>query len=109
MRDGEARAVVGYAGNMFTETEPRLGDHYGQVLVGLNPRTPASREVDEIIEAMREDVVATPGPVQVSFLRLAGGPPTEKPISVKVRGDDYDEIRAAADTGCANCSPISKG
>jgi multidrug efflux pump subunit AcrB len=36
--------------------------------------------------------------VQISFLRLAGGPPTAKPISVKVRGDDYAELRAAADT-----------
>ena len=97
LRDGEARAVVSYAGNMFTETEPRLGDQYGQVLVGLNPKAPGLREVDEMIEALRDSVTATPGPVQVSFLRLAGGPPTEKPISVKVRGDAYAEIRAAAD------------
>jgi len=97
LRDGEARAVVSYAGNMFTETEPRLGDQYGQVLVGLNPKTPALRDVDEMIDAARESVMAIPGPVQVSFLRLAGGPPTEKPISVKVRGDEYAQIRAAAD------------
>ncbi|MCU0765833.1 MAG: efflux RND transporter permease subunit [Gammaproteobacteria bacterium] len=95
---GEARAVATYAGNMFTETEPRLGDQYGQILVGLNPRTPALREVDAIIDAMRAGITATPGPVQISFLRLAGGPPTAKPISVKVRGDDYAELRAAADT-----------
>jgi len=96
LRDGEARAVASYAGNMFTETEPRLGDQYGQVLVGLNPKTPDLRDVDEMIDAMRESVTATPGPVQISFLRLAGGPPTEKPINVKVRGDEYAEIRAAA-------------
>ena len=83
---------------MFTETEPRLGDQYGQILVGLNPKTPELRDVDAVIEAMRAEVTATPGPVQISFLRLAGGPPTSKPISVKVRGDDYAELRAAADT-----------
>jgi multidrug efflux pump subunit AcrB len=98
IRDGEARAVIAYSGNMFTETAPRLGDHYGQVLVGLNPKTPQLRSVEQMIEAMREDVLATPGPVQISFLRLSGGPPTAKPISVKVRGDAYDEIRAAADS-----------
>jgi multidrug efflux pump subunit AcrB len=96
VRDREVRAMVSYAGNMFTETAPRLGDQYGQVLVGLNPKTPELREVDEMIEAMRADVMATPGPIQVSFLRLAGGPPTSKPISVKVRGDEYEEIRGAA-------------
>lgn len=97
VRPGEVRAMVSYAGNMFTETEPRLGDQYGQVLVGLNPKTPALRDVDEMLDALRADITATPGPVQISFLRLAGGPPTAKPISVKVRGDRYEEIRAAAD------------
>jgi multidrug efflux pump subunit AcrB len=98
IRDGEARAVIAYSGNMFTETEPRLGDHYGQILVGLNPKTAELRSVEQMIDAMREDVLATPGPVQISFLRLAGGPPTAKAISIKVRGDAYDEIRAAADS-----------
>jgi multidrug efflux pump subunit AcrB len=33
----------------------------------------------------------------VTILRLAGGPPTSKPINIKVRGDDLDVIRAAAE------------
>ncbi|UCE90182.1 MAG: efflux RND transporter permease subunit, partial [Pseudomonadota bacterium] len=96
LRDGEARAVISYAGQMFTETSPMLGDLYGQVMVGLNPRSGDMREVDEVIEAMRADVVRTAGPVNISFLRLAGGPPTSRPISIKVRGDEYEEISAAA-------------
>nr|MDJ0806046.1 efflux RND transporter permease subunit [Gammaproteobacteria bacterium] len=96
LREGEARAVLSYAGNMFTETAPRLGDHVGQIMVGLNPKTPELRTVEAMIQAMRTDVMATAGPIQLSFLRLAGGPPTDKPISVKVRGDAYEEIRAAA-------------
>ena len=98
LREGEARAVISYAGNMFTEMEPLLGDHYGQILIGLNPKTPELRDVDEMIESMREDVIDTPGPMQISFLRISGGPPTALPISVKVRGDRYSEIRSAADT-----------
>jgi Cu/Ag efflux pump CusA len=66
-------------------------------MVGLNPKTPELRTVEAMIEAMRQDVMATAGPIQLSFLRLAGGPPTEKPISIKVRGDAYEEIRVAAD------------
>ena len=95
LREGEARALVAYAGTMFTETEPRLGDQYGQILVGLNPKTSQLRSVEEMIAGMRDAVLGTPGPVQVSFLRLAGGPPTAKAISIKVRGDVYREIRAA--------------
>ena len=96
LREGEARAVLSYAGNMFTETAPRLGDHLGQIMIGLNPKTPELRTVEEMIEAMREDVLTTAGPIQLSFLRLSGGPPTEKPISIKVRGDAYGDIRVAA-------------
>ncbi len=98
VQDGETRAIISYSGNMFTEMEPRLGDQYGQILVGLNPKTAELRSVDEMIEAMRDAVLDTPGPMQISFMRMSGGPPTAKPISVKVRGDRYDEIRAAANT-----------
>ncbi len=81
---------------MFTETDQRIGDHLGQVMIGLKPKTAELRTVEEMIESMREAVVGVPGPIQVSFLRISGGPPTQKPISIKVRGDDYAEITAAA-------------
>ena len=96
VRDGEVRAITSYAGQMFTETEPRLGDQYGQVLVGLQPKTEDLRSVDAMVDALRESVTAVSGPVNVSFLKLAGGPPTSKPIQVKVRGDDYAELTRAA-------------
>jgi multidrug efflux pump subunit AcrB len=97
IRDAEARAIISYSGNMFTETAPRLGDHLGQIMIGLKPKTPELRSVQEMIGDMRNAVEATPGPLQVSFLRLSGGPPAGKAIDIKVRGDDYSEIRAAAD------------
>lgn len=93
--DGEARSVVSYAGQQFTEIEPLFGDHYGQVLVSLRPARNGMRDVDSVIDALRGPVDAIPGPERVTFLRLAGGPPTSKPINIKVRGDDFDRIRAA--------------
>ncbi|WP_051221514.1 efflux RND transporter permease subunit [Neptunomonas japonica] len=92
----DVRAVASYAGQMFTEMEPFFGDQYGQILVGLQPKTEQNRSVDEIMEAMRAEVMRVAGPVRVSFLRMAGGPPVSKPISVKVRGNDYAEISHAA-------------
>lgn len=97
LKDEDIRAVVGYAGQQFTETAPMFGDHYGQVLVGLKPKTEFNRSVDELMAAVREDALNLPGPVNISFLRLTGGPPVSKPISIKVRGDEYADIRAAAD------------
>ena len=95
VRDGEVQNILSYAGQLFTETAPFFGDHYGQVLVALNPKTEDLRSVDQMIEAMRNEIEATPGPDKISFLRLAGGPPTSKPIQVKVRGDETDTIRQA--------------
>ena len=94
---GETRSIVSYAGQMFTETAPFSGPHYGQILVALNPKTERLRSVDEMVASMDEDVKTTAGPVKISFLKLAGGPPTSKAISIKVRGDDIHEIQAAAE------------
>jgi multidrug efflux pump subunit AcrB len=90
----EARGIAAYAGQQFTETEPLRGSHRGQVLVGLQPE---GREVSDIVDGMREAVLAVPGPSRVTFLELAGGPPAAKPISIKVRGSEFGELRAAAD------------
>ncbi|WP_260292216.1 efflux RND transporter permease subunit [Sedimenticola hydrogenitrophicus] len=95
IRPGETRNILSYAGQLFTETAPFFGDHYGQVLVALNPKSDGLRSVDAMIESMRADIEATAGPDKITFLRLAGGPPTSKPIQVKVRGDDTGTIREA--------------
>lgn len=94
---GEARSVTSLVGIQFTEIEALYGDQYGQIAVSLNPATPDLRGLDEIIAAMQPAVTATPGRAHISFLKLSGGPPTAKPISVKVRVDDRQELRAAAD------------
>ncbi|MEW6118477.1 MAG: efflux RND transporter permease subunit [Pseudomonadota bacterium] len=96
LRDGEARGVTSYAGVKWTDTEPLYGEAYGQVSVSLNPRTGDMRDVSEIVEAMRRDVEALPGPGRLSFTQLSGGPPAQKPIKLRLLGDDVDELRRAA-------------
>ena len=54
------------------------------------------RSVEEIVEDMRHDVTSVPSAENISFLKLAGGPPTARPISVKVRGDHYPTLRKVA-------------
>lgn len=98
LQENDARGVASYAGMMFTETEPMYGEHYGQIVVSLLPKGEGSRNVDSIVKNMREDVTSIIGAANISFLTLASGPPASKPISVKVRGDDYQEIKSASDT-----------
>jgi multidrug efflux pump subunit AcrB len=97
VEDKEIRAITSMAGIKFTEVEPLYGDQYGQIQVSLTPRNIGGREVDEVVESMRLAVESTPGDAVISFLQISGGPPAGKPISVKVRSDDFDELRAAAD------------
>ena len=93
----EARSATTLAGVKFTETEPIYGETYGQVFVSLNPLGANSREVSAVIDGMRNTIENLPGAGKKSFTVLSGGPPSGKPIAVKVRGDDFDDIQAAAD------------
>jgi len=97
LQERELRSILAYAGRKFTDTSPRQGDHYGQLLVALQPREGDMRPVSDIISDLRPKVTGLTGPEKVSFLKISGGPPTTKPISIKVRGDDFDEIEAAAE------------
>ncbi len=113
LQAGEARNVAAYAGIKFTDTEPLYGDIYGQVIVSLNPRDivgDEARDVQEIVAAMRPTVEALPGPGKISFTMISGGPPLEKPVKVRVRGNDPLELRAAADAvlAIARAIPGSK-
>ncbi|HEX4884732.1 MAG TPA: efflux RND transporter permease subunit, partial [Casimicrobiaceae bacterium] len=94
---GEVRGIASYAGLKFTETEPVYGAPYGQVVVSLRPAGPDGRTVAAIVEALRADVEATPGAARITITQLSGGPPTAKPVRVRVRADDFAELRAAAD------------
>ena len=96
LQDGEGRALVSYAGQIFTETEPLIGENLGQVFISLHPASQRERSADTIIDGLRDHITANaPAPAEVGVLKLSGGPPSSKPISVKVRGDDYTEIAAA--------------
>lgn len=94
---GEARSAYAAAGIKFTDSEPLYGDPYGQVILSLNPRADGGREVGQIVEALRPHVEGMPGPGRKSFTVISGGPPAGKAVSVKVRGDDFSRIQAAAD------------
>lgn len=97
LRDEEVRAISSMAGVKFTDAEALFGDQYGQILVSLNPKGGNSREVREVVDAIRETATSTPGNAEVTFFELSGGPPVAKDVEVRVRSDDYPELRAAGD------------
>ncbi|MBT6531074.1 MAG: efflux RND transporter permease subunit [Betaproteobacteria bacterium] len=90
----EERAITSVSGIKYTDTAPLYESRYGQVIVSLKPREGSLREVDAVIDEMRSDIGGVNGPANVTFTRISGGPPLTKPISVKVRGDNFEELRA---------------
>jgi multidrug efflux pump subunit AcrB len=92
----ELRSVTAVSGIKFTETEPLYGDHHGQVIVALHPHRPGTPETDALIDGLRAPIMALEGVARLHFLELKGGPPTSRPISVKVQTDDPVVLRAAA-------------
>ena len=95
IQPGEVRGMASYAGELLTEIEPLFGDRFGQIVVSLNPKTAELRGVETMIEQIRPQLDDIAGPENVRFWALKDGPPSGKPISVKVRGDDFAEIRQA--------------
>jgi multidrug efflux pump subunit AcrB len=97
LEEDEVRAISSMAGVKFTDAEALFGDQYGQILVSLNPKTRGSREVGEVVDAIREASMQSAGNAKITFFELSGGPPVAKDIEVRVRSDDYPELRAATD------------
>ena len=92
---GELRASVSFAGQQFTETAPLFGDAVGQVMFSLNQQARNGRHVFDIADAVFTRVKNIPGPIEVSILEMAGGPPTRKAISAKILGSDYPTMLQA--------------
>lgn len=102
LREGELRAAASYAGLKFTDTEPLYGDAHGQVAVSLLPREGGfgkvdGRATDVVVEDMRREIEALRLGGHITFFVVSGGPPAQKPVKVRLRGDDYAQLRRAAD------------
>lgn len=101
LKEHELRSIVSYAGSMFTQTEPLIGQHYGQVQVNLNSQEYSKkngvpiRDVKSIVTPIRELVKNIENTEKVSILTLQGGPPSSKPISMKFIGNSFSELQAA--------------
>jgi multidrug efflux pump subunit AcrB len=90
----ELRGTLTYAGRPFTETDNIFGDVVGQVMVSLNPARPGDRHVFAVADAVDTAVANIPGPKKIWILRLKDGPPTQRAVKLKVRGDFYPDIFA---------------
>ena len=84
--DTDVSAVVSTAGMLLDDTGTRVGDRYGEVLVDMPDGSKESRPIPEIIADMRLRCSRLTGYETIRFTMDEGGPPTGKPVEVKVKG-----------------------
>ncbi|MBN2708739.1 MAG: efflux RND transporter permease subunit [Calditrichaceae bacterium] len=67
-----------------------------QLFVELKPQEERTMSIDEIISLLRDKTTLISGPISVEFEKVSGGPPVGKPITIRVQGKYYDDIKKAA-------------
>jgi len=97
IRGEELRAITVLSGIKFIREEALFGDQYGQIQVSLKPRNRGGRTVSAIVDSVRDAASEAAGNAELTFLEMTQGPPVARDVSVKVRSDDYEELRAATD------------
>ena len=99
----ELRDLVTYSGLQQVDHMDPLkarASHVGQVGVYLSPESERTRTVDEIIQKIRPDIERLASQQQaerVYFTRQRLGPPVGKPVAIRIYGDDFETMTAAAE------------
>jgi len=91
----ELRHVEANSGLYQGRDEWTVRRNVGQVIVNLVDRRERDRPVDEIIADLRGRLADISGLAALHFEKPSGGPPVGKPISVRVSGKYFEELRAA--------------
>jgi multidrug efflux pump subunit AcrB len=95
--DDELEAVVTRVGFMIRNYRGELATHNMQFNVDLTDHEDRERSDDEIMRALRREIDAVPGLMFVSLSRPQQGPPSGRPVEVRVKGDDPRVLRTIAD------------
>ncbi|MCX7978561.1 MAG: efflux RND transporter permease subunit, partial [Bdellovibrionaceae bacterium] len=87
--------TIGLIQQDANDPNSKRGTEYAQIAVYLTPETDRVRSADEIIEDLRQKIGKPEIFEQLTFQKVAGGPPVGRPISLSVQGKEYEQILAA--------------
>lgn len=73
------------------------GSNFGEVIVELTPKQERTRDVDEIIAALRKETATISGIEELNFVTQEGGPPQGRDVEVKVKGPRFNQLTVLAD------------
>ncbi|MBN2223167.1 MAG: efflux RND transporter permease subunit [Deltaproteobacteria bacterium] len=92
----ELASVVTTVGTAQGETGYQYGTYLGQVNVELTEFGYTERDSEETINTIREKVGRIAGPTSIAIEMIEGGPPTGKPVSVEIKGNDFAVLEKLA-------------
>jgi multidrug efflux pump subunit AcrB len=85
----ELASVVTTVGTAQGETGYEYGTYLGQVTVELTEFGYTERDSDKTMNDVRDKVGRIAGPTSTTIQGMEGGPPTGKPVSVEIKGNDF--------------------
>lgn len=94
---GEVEHIITSAGMQQTQDEWIFNSDVGQVIVDLYEKEERSHSLDEMILELERLCSDVPGTEKIVFSKVLTGPPTPKPVEVKVQGEYLDEVVRLAD------------
>ncbi|MBN1499155.1 MAG: efflux RND transporter permease subunit [Spirochaetes bacterium] len=72
----------------------KTGSQYGMIKVNLTPSQGRKRKAQEIIDKLREDTADDHKLFdKIEFTKVQDGPPTSSPISVIIKGKEFDTLK----------------
>jgi multidrug efflux pump subunit AcrB len=81
-----------------TDPFTKRGSNYGIIMVYLTPFSSREREGAEILESLRRGTEDLHGEfTKIEFAMIKTGPPVGKPVSIAVKGDDFDTMKKISD------------
>ena len=75
----------------------RYGSHLVQIVVYLTPERERKRSAAEIIEELRAKTKDVEGFERLYYEKIRPGPPVGKPVSIKIRGEEYGVMEEMAE------------
>ncbi|MDP8224123.1 MAG: efflux RND transporter permease subunit [Candidatus Lernaella stagnicola] len=93
----EVLSIQGTAGLMRTESDWVFANNIGEVVIELPSKKEGRRSLDAIIDDLRTRLTDIPGIAKLEFRKPHGGPPTGRPIDVRVMGGDFDVLEEITD------------
>ncbi len=92
----QIEAVVTNVGLLQDDEEWLTKKSVAQLQIQLKPFEERRYTLNQLMDTLRAATAVISGPTSLEIQGLASGPPTGRPISIKVQGKYLDEIKAAA-------------